>query len=111
MARPVHQRLQEAVEKQLLDIVKNGRPAFDANGAPVLDDDGRHLRRPASAADLKAAISYLSMVGVTKGNDPGGDSELRRIVAQAQARCVPRPGEQADAGSLEPIKFPSEGSA
>ena len=64
------------VDKQLLDIVKNGRPAFDSKGRPVFDHDGNQIRRPPTAADLKTAIDRLKTMGIKDVAEKRDDVEL-----------------------------------
>jgi hypothetical protein len=64
----VHDKLLHSTDKRLLDLMRYGRPAFDGNGHPVLDDQGNHIRTPPTASDMANAIKRLRDVGLTKAD-------------------------------------------
>ncbi len=63
--------LDEALDRQLLDIIVNGRLVIGPDGHIVKDDDNKPIFRPASAADLNAARGRLKDLGITKLVLPG----------------------------------------
>ena len=56
--KSVRDRLSEKLDRQLLKLLR-GRPAFLANGEPVLDADGKQVMKPPSAADLDVIAKRL----------------------------------------------------
>ena len=48
----LHQRLAKRLDRQLLTLITNGRAAFNQNGEPILDAQGRQVMKPPTAADL-----------------------------------------------------------
>jgi len=56
-----------ALDKTLLDIVKNG--------VEVPDGDGGTVRVTASAAHLKVALARVQMLGISKTVAPGSDHD------------------------------------
>lgn len=56
-------KISDTLAARLLDVLRHGRPAFDANGCPVLDDDGNPVMRPPSNADFKIALDWLKFHG------------------------------------------------
>ena len=84
--QPVSARIAAALDQQLLDILEHGRPAIDSRtGLPAVDDDGKQITKPPSAADLQAARRRLADLGVkTSDGDPSLDiaAALQRIRLQ-----------------------------
>lgn len=103
-ATRLHQ-LRAAVESRLLDIVKNGRHCFDGDGRPVLDEAGEHLRRPPSAADINAAVKWLSACGAVHSSDKDRPDTVAQLVASIQQR------KGLTDSRDEPIPFPGESEA
>lgn len=67
---PKHVELSDAVDDVLLDVIKNGQTATDAEGNVILDAENKPVRVTPSAAMINAAIKRLQNLGVTKEVTP-----------------------------------------
>lgn len=54
-----NETLRDSLAETLLDIVKNGIVLTDKAGFPVLDENGKPMRVPATAAHLSVARAYV----------------------------------------------------
>jgi len=89
----LHDRLRYRTDLRLLEVVQHGRPAFNANGEPVLDDEGNQMRHPPTSADLNAAIKRLKDVGLTEPDVE--DQSTTRAVAK-RLRSKGRKSDESD---------------
>jgi hypothetical protein len=63
---PIQAELSEALDKELLDVIRNGNPVVDDKGNAVKDAKGKPVRQPASAAHFKVAHERLRFLGIGK---------------------------------------------
>jgi len=88
----ISKKIADALARQLLDVLRHGRPAFDAKGDPIVDAEGKQLRRPATHQDFAAAIKYLEHNDIKADdardiNDPyGAEAIMLQIKAKARER-------------------------
>ena len=75
----VQNKLSDALDESLLDIIQNGRMMIDfKTGEVVTDDEGEPVRMQATAADHTAAVNRLKSLGITKVPAPGDPTDLLR---------------------------------
>lgn len=98
MGRPVEKlekKLDRALGELLLKIIRKGRDAYDGNGCPVVDEYGAPVRRPASAADIKAAVDYLNAVGYWGNRQPAGSGgRIEEVLTGLRKRSMPKEQEE-----------------
>ena len=57
---PTQRKLVEAMDKRVADLLILGRIVVDSDGCPVLDEQGKPRREPATAADCAEARRWLA---------------------------------------------------
>jgi hypothetical protein len=78
----LHDKLRYHTDMQLLNLIRHGRPVFDGNNMPVLDDQGNQLRQPPTGSDIANAIKRLRDVGQVQGDSASNPSGTHGEIMQ-----------------------------
>lgn len=89
MTKPKKEQIEisEMLDKQLLSILRDGRPLIGPDGLPVYGKDGKQIYVPPSASDMNIARQRLRDLGIDKmpvGEDDA--SSLRDEFLRQDAR-------------------------
>ncbi|MFP4146056.1 MAG: hypothetical protein ACLFV3_13040 [Phycisphaeraceae bacterium] len=96
------EQIARELDRNLLRVLKQGRPAYDAAGQPVLDPDGKQLFKPPTAADLQAARQRLSDLGVKAAGE-------KNPVQEAFERMRAKDRGEVEASSPLPFRISGTG--
>jgi hypothetical protein len=81
MTESSQEQLANSMDAALLDIIKAGVPLRDESGNAIVDESGKPIYAPASAAYFSVARARLRDCGITAVNTPGSKlDELRKEI-------------------------------
>jgi hypothetical protein len=94
--RTYEEQLSEALDLQLLDLIKNGRVVLDGEGIPILGPDGCPMRKQPTAADFGQALKRLASGGKQVPVAAGAANEIRKAMESGELKL-------SGGGKLPPV--------
>lgn len=82
------EQLSEALDLQLLDLIKNGRVVLDGEGIPILGPDGLPMRKQPTAADFGQALKRLATGGKQAPVAAGAAEEIRKAMQSGELKLT-----------------------
>src|SRR5437764_1244440 len=84
-SKPRHERTRDAIGRVLLEAMESGEVVIDhATGRPAVSADGEPLRKPPSAAMVRAAMRFVETEAArNRAPLPYQESDLSRLAKAA----------------------------
>ncbi|MHB1157183.1 MAG: hypothetical protein ACYC26_10125 [Phycisphaerales bacterium] len=103
----LHRRIAYTLDVQLYRLLREGRPLKNPDGSAVLDDQGKPIMGPPSAADLTVAARRLRNLGIGKHTDPTDEPGVPDWLKNINREIKPTAQSQQQETAEEPPPKPA----